>query len=92
MNKVLWSKPVSRDEANRRASGRRQYNSVRQCQAAMRRVEVAYMLISYGPFRGAQASVARRLGVSESTISRDADWLYKAGRLDVCIECGGWRR
>lgn len=55
----------------RRASGRRAYNAWRHDMAMFRRIQVAKLLGQYGFVRGAQRRIARQLGVSEATISRD---------------------
>ncbi len=70
------------DEVCRRAGGRRHYNSVRQFRAALRRTELAHLLVTGAvgsPFfdRGTQRRLADRLGVSETTISRDIATLLK---------------
>ena len=61
------------DEVCRRAGGRRRYNAERQRGAEKRRAEVARLLVKYGRHkRGTRARIARELGVSEATVSRDA--------------------
>jgi predicted DNA-binding transcriptional regulator YafY len=66
------SPTLSFDQICRRASGRRRYNLQRQMSAMDRRKEVAKLLTLYGRrARGVQLRIARELGVSESTISRD---------------------
>jgi len=77
-----WSAPTTREIMARRAGGRRHYNSCRRFCAAMRRKRIVTLLPAYG---WRQARVARALGVSESTVSRDLDamgWreLARAGR------------
>ena len=64
----------------RRAGGRRHYNSIRQTRAAFRRLQVARLLCRWGLGYGVQARVARRLGVSEATISRDVAALLRKVR------------
>lgn len=60
------------DEVCRRAGGRRRYNIRRQRAAFERRATVARLLVEYGRNkRGTRARIARELGVSEATISRD---------------------
>ncbi len=66
-----WNGPVSGNEANRRAGGRRAINTRRQFLAIERRVEVARLLDDLGFGWGAQAEIARILGVHRSTVSRD---------------------
>lgn len=76
MSKTSWSAPVSPDEANRRASGRRRYHAKRRIDRFFRRLKVLDRLRDEGLRFGAQARWARELGVSEATISRDvAAWL-----------------
>jgi transposase len=65
-------------EAIKRAAGRRRYNAVRQFRAAYRRRKVAELLMGTGLKHGCQAEVARQLGVSEATISRDVRRLREA--------------
>ena len=66
-----WSAPTSWDEVCRRKAGRDRYNSVRRVQRADRRHRVLKLLSRYGMDRGVQARIARELGVSRVTISRD---------------------
>ena len=66
-----WSAPTSWDEVCRRKAGRDRYNSVRRVQRAERRFRVLKLLSRYGMDRGVQARIARELGVSRVTISRD---------------------
>ncbi len=81
-----WSASTSTDEAHRRASGRRQYNAVRQFRAIVRRGEVAKLLDQLGYAHGVQVRIARRLGVSPATISRDVTALLTGGPR--CPRCG----
>jgi hypothetical protein len=85
-----WSRSTSSDEAQRRASGRRQYNSVRHVRAIVRRQEVAVLLDQLGYGHGVQVVIARRLGVSPSTISRDVAAILAAPQR--CPRCGYERR
>lgn len=66
-----WSAPVGNIEAACRAGGRRGYNAHRQAQALVRRLRVAELLGQSGFHRGALARLARELGVSKATITRD---------------------
>jgi hypothetical protein len=60
------------DAVCRRAGGRRHYNAWRQFQQQHRRLEVSALLGRYGIAKhGVQARIARELGVSEATVSRD---------------------
>ena len=73
------------DAIHRFIGGRRHYNRQRQFKAEFRRVQVAIML---GQGLG-QAEIARGLGVSRSTISRDVAKLYKlACEERICPVCG----
>lgn len=85
MNKVDWAAPVSTDEAARRAAGRRRYNSVRQLQAQLRRIDVECLLYQFGWQHGTQARIAEALGVSESTVSRDLKAVFPGAiRCPAC--------
>ena len=69
-----WAENVSSDEANRRAGGRRHYNSIRRLRAVMRQRQIVRIVKYAGlnPYtHGVQALLARRFGVSRATISRD---------------------
>jgi hypothetical protein len=88
--RVDWSASMPADVRFKRAGGRRHYNARRQSLALFRLTQLASLLMRYGwPAHGSQALVARALGVSEATISRD----MKAVRTMVghCPECGGPR-
>ena len=71
MRKTAWSARTSWDTVCKRAAGRRHYNSVRALRATMRRRQVLTLLAAGGWTYGSQAQIARQLGVSEATISRD---------------------
>ena len=76
MNNNEWSRPIRWDEVCRRAAGRRHYNAIRTVRRALRRREVARLLVKYGGLygpssHGLQARIARQLGVHRSTICRD---------------------
>lgn len=81
MNRSDWSKPISTDAAYRRAGGRARYNMQRGDASFTRRQGLARMLGGYAPTRGELASVARRLGVSKATASRDVARLKRLGLL-----------
>jgi DNA-binding NarL/FixJ family response regulator len=66
-----WSALTTAEQAHARAAGRRHYNVVRQLYATLRRAEVARLLRAYGYDWGVQARIARQLGVSQATVSRD---------------------
>ena len=88
-----WSSYVPTSEVYRRAGGRRHYNSLRSFRVALRRMQVARLLRTtrgrgFIGTHGVQAQTARKLGVSEATISRDCaymhrQWLRSLGRFVV---------
>jgi hypothetical protein len=86
-----WSEPTSDDEAHARAAGRRRHNALRRFRAQLRRVQVLNLAGELGGFHpGVQAQIARLLGVSEATISRDVAAILSgpdprdAGRCPFC--------
>jgi hypothetical protein len=85
-SRAAWSRPTSVDEAHRRASGRRQYNSIRRVRRLVRRQEVAQLLGELGYRHGVQAEIAKRLGVPPATISRDVAAVLAAPSR--CPRCG----
>ena len=74
------------DEVNRRAGGRKAYNARRQFIAAQRLHEVAELIAKLGFDRGCLVKIARALGVSGATVTRDVQRLLAGGR--VCPTCG----
>jgi len=68
--------PQSAEEAYRRAGGRRRYHAQRKREAEERRARVAELVMRWGWVQGTQARIARELGVSEATISRDMRKIY----------------
>lgn len=68
--------PQSAQEAYRRAGGRRRYHAQRRREAEARRARVAELVMRWGWMQGTQARIARELGVSEATISRDMRKIY----------------
>ncbi len=72
-----WGDYAPDDVVARRAGGRRRYNAQRRFEATLRRCQVARLSLRWAmahpdPFqRGKGAWIARQLGVSEATISRD---------------------
>ena len=68
--------PKSAEEAYRRAGGRRRYHARRRREAEERRARVAELVMQWGWVQGTQARIARELGVSEATISRDMRKIY----------------
>lgn len=64
---------LSFDQICKRAGGRRRYNHQREIAKDARRKEVERLLDEYGhKTTGVQARIAHELGVSEATVSRDA--------------------
>lgn len=92
MNESAWRRPVSTDEANRRAAGRRRWNAVRRARAAQRRLLLLQEARRQGIAlvdHGAAAKLARLLGVSRSTAARDRDQLLAEMREELrCPLCG----
>jgi hypothetical protein len=86
---MAWSSSVSSIEAFQRAGGRRAYNALRRDLKLFRRHDVAQLLLQYGYRRGVQARIAKALGVSEATVSRDIKATLYAPH--VCQTCGGYR-
>jgi DNA-binding NarL/FixJ family response regulator len=87
VRKTFWSQPTSWAEVKRRAVGRYKYNAVRQVRAALRRRNVLQLLGERGWTYGSQAAIARQLGVSEATISRDLARILPL--MQECAACGG---
>ena len=89
ISKQGWTEPTSTAEANARAGGRARYNGWRQTRAKLRQAEVARLIAEMGGLHpGVQAAVARRLGVNESTISRDIRAIFNGARPRECPFCG----
>jgi hypothetical protein len=80
-----WSAPTDPETVARRAAGRRHFNAVRRFQRAYRRMQVARLLLKYGQdglrAHGLRARIARELGVSRGTITRDVQALIERSRL-----------
>ena len=87
--KVAWTKWTDWDTVCKRAAGRAHYNSIRTYRAELRRGEVLQLLQEWGWGHGTQARIARCLGVSAATVSRDV-----ARILPLYTECRhcGWLR
>jgi len=84
-----WSKPVSAEEAARRAGGRRAYNRLRKWRRLMRRVKVCELWwdqLTVKNYRRLKAKIARQLGVSRSTICRDIAAMNRAQRNGTIID------
>jgi DNA-directed RNA polymerase specialized sigma24 family protein len=75
------------EEVKKRAAGRQKYNALQQLRAAVRRREVLTLLGELGWTYGSQAAIARQLGVSEATISRDLAKILPL--MQECATCGG---
>jgi DNA-binding CsgD family transcriptional regulator len=75
---------LSQDAVERRASGRRHYNRMRQFRALARQGQVVRLLAQGMRTR---QEIGRRLGVHPSTISRDIQAL-QALSLRPCPTCG----
>src|SRR2546421_12376788 len=86
---MSWSSRVSNSEVARRAGGRRRYNAWRQDMRQIRRRDVLLLLHKYGLRRGVQARIAKTLGVSEATITRDIQ--ASVFSLAVCPTCSAYR-
>jgi hypothetical protein len=87
VGKTAWSQPTTWAEVKKRAAGRYKYNALRQLRAAVRRRDVLTLLGEVGWTYGSQAAIARQLGVSEATISRDLAVILPL--LQECAACGG---
>jgi hypothetical protein len=89
-----WGDSTDWETVCRRNAGRRHYNAVRSLRRALRRREVARLLLEYsqrsgGLAHGLQARIARELGVSQGTVSRDVRFLLEQGRRAcACPLCG----
>ena len=80
MNADAWTNPVSKDEAQKRAGGRRSYNARRQNAALLRQHQIADLLrdMSGGLFDwGFRSELSRKFGVSRATITRDLQHLMR---------------
>jgi hypothetical protein len=95
-----WGAATDWETVCRRNAGRRRYNAVRGFRRALRRAQVARLLLKYGrdglARHGLQARVARELGVSPGTICRDVQAMMEdSRRARACPACGaaalpGW--
>jgi DNA invertase Pin-like site-specific DNA recombinase len=89
VRKTWWSRPTSWAEVKRRAAGRYKYNAIRRVQAQLRRREVLKLLGEIGWTYGSQVRIARQLGVSEATISRDLAVILPL--VEECPTCHQFR-
>ncbi len=75
-----------------RANGRRHYNAMRQFRALMRRSEIVRLAVTKNISlfeHGAQAQLARALGVHRSTVNRDVSAIMGEARArQLCPLCG----
>ncbi len=83
MSATNWNLAQPASAVARRAGGRRHYNAIRIARANLRRWDIGTLLREIGFERGYQAELARRLGVSRSTICRDLGMAFEAIRLEV---------
>jgi DNA-binding NarL/FixJ family response regulator len=77
--------PKSAEEVYRRAGGRRRFNAIRKREAEERRSRVAGLVARWGWKQGTQLRIARELGVSEATISRDMRKIYSVADRDKML-------
>jgi hypothetical protein len=87
MNAQDWAVPIGDAAAYARAGGRRRYHFTRRARAEVRRGQVAELLDRLGYRYGAQALIARRLGVSQATVSRDVRALGRAAAAAAARRC-----
>jgi len=84
MGKINWSAWTDPVTVAKRAGGRRHYHAIRRLRAAVRRAEVADLLLAGRK----QTDIAKALGVADSTISRDVKRIYAdAARRHICPLC-----
>ncbi|HEY5387699.1 MAG TPA: hypothetical protein VIL79_07330 [Thermoleophilia bacterium] len=87
-----WGETVPADVAARRAGGRRRYHATRHLARELRRQQVVELWQVYGLEHGAQAAIARALGVHRSTVCRDTAAILAAvnvaaGLRDLRCRC-----
>lgn len=73
-NGIFVGSPEAWEAVCKCASGRRQYNAIRHVQMIARRRNVMRLWLAYselGAAHGVQARIARDLGVSRPTVSKD---------------------
>ncbi len=74
---MAWGDNTDFATVCRRAGGRRAYNCLRRFRQLRRRRRVEELRYDYGPFaRGVVTRIAKELGVSKSTISRDLQAIF----------------
>jgi hypothetical protein len=79
MKRHEWNRPVTRNEAIRRAIGRERYNLQRRLYAEYRQIGIAEKLHQYGTMRGVQSLIAEQLHLDRATVCRDVAALRRAG-------------
>jgi hypothetical protein len=72
----------------RAAGGRARWNRQRQMVALERQAKLAGLIAANGLHRGTQQMLARELGVSESTVSRDIRSIFSRHDEVRCPACG----
>ena len=77
------------DDPIRGAGARRRHNRLRQDLAKIRQAKVATLLLDNGWRHGSGVRLARELGVSQATISRDVRAIFSLPLgLTACPLCG----
>ena len=77
MSTTAWNITTTAENAYKRAGGRRGYNGHRQQLAILRLQKITALLGEVGFQWGSRSELARRLGVSRSTICRDMQHLER---------------
>lgn len=86
VDKFQWARETQMSVVSRRAGGRRRHNALRQFRAEYRRTLLVREIERAGGIaHRIQAQIAKTLGVSESTISRDIKRVFRT--LSVCPTC-----
>jgi len=85
MTGAWWSHPTDPDTVRRRAAGRSHYNTWRRDVAAVRQGEVVKLLMEQPLRYGRQRELAKQLGVSEATISRDIRAVLYKYQCPMCL-------
>jgi hypothetical protein len=79
MDRKEWAKPISREEAQRRAAGRSKFHRWRKHVAELRRLRVVELFNELGHGRRVKSEIARRLCLDRGTICRDVVALRESG-------------
>jgi hypothetical protein len=79
---------LTQEQVNRRAGGRRHYNSIRAFKRSLRRMEIIRWWQDNGGLTdwGTQRRLAAKWAVSPATICRDVSAILQTGLL--CEKCG----